>query len=103
MKTQRKRPRRTRPPGGANAPGADRNQAEMMQKMQAAGTPGAQHKALQNFVGSWRVAVKFWMDPNGPAQESHGTAKVTAIFGGRYFEELFNNRQKNMEITYTRQ
>jgi hypothetical protein len=79
-----------RPQSGANAQASGHNQEDMMKKMQAAGTPGAEHKALQSFVGDWQVTVKCWMDPNGQAMESHGTAKVTAIFDGRYFEEEFS-------------
>jgi len=78
-----------RPQSGGNVQAAGHNQDEIMKKMQAAGTPGAEHKALQAFVGNWQVAVKCWMDPNGQVMDGRGTAKVTAIFGGRYFEEQF--------------
>jgi len=39
---------------------------EMMKKMEAAGTPGPAHKALEAFVGNWKAEVKCWHEPGGP-------------------------------------
>ena len=41
------------------------DQAEIMKKVEAAGTPGPAHKALQALVGDWKAEVKCWMDPAG--------------------------------------
>ncbi|MFO1499896.1 MAG: DUF1579 domain-containing protein [Verrucomicrobiota bacterium] len=65
------------------------NPEEMMKKAQAAAAPGQEHKWLQHFVGSWKCEVKCWMDPDGPANESKGTAKGSSIMGGRFLQEDF--------------
>ena len=65
------------------------NMADMMAAMQKAGTPGAQHKALDGFVGTWSAKVSMWMDPSAPATESTGTMVTKWIYGGRYLEQKF--------------
>jgi hypothetical protein len=67
----------------------DINHDEMMKKMQAAGTPGPAHKALEPLVGNWKAEVKCWMDPDGPPSVSHGTAKARWVLNGRFLEEEF--------------
>src|ERR1700742_4689195 len=68
---------------------AEPNKEEMMKKVQEAGTPGAEHKALDVFVGDWKAEVKCFMNPDGPANVSHGTSKTKWIMGGRFIEEEF--------------
>ena len=41
------------------------DKAEMMKKVEAAGTPGPAHRALEALVGNWKAEVKCWMDPSG--------------------------------------
>lgn len=62
---------------------------QMMEAMMRTGTPGAEHKALQPFVGSWNAKVSWWMDPKQPPSESSGTMINTWIYGGRYLEQKF--------------
>jgi hypothetical protein len=62
---------------------------EMMKKMELAGTPGPAHKALDAFVGNWKVEVKCWMDLAGLPYVSPGTAKAKWIMNGRFIEEEF--------------
>ena len=63
--------------------------AAMMEKMKAASTPGAEHKALEVLTGKWTTASKFWMDPSAPAEESTGTAEGEMVFGGRFLKETY--------------
>jgi len=65
------------------------DQQEMMKKMEAAGTPGPAHKALEAFVGNWKAEVKCWHEPGGQPQVSHGTAKASWKLNGRFLEEEF--------------
>lgn len=61
--------------------------AEMMQKMAAYGTPGAEHKNLATWEGKWNLKVTHWMAENAPPMESPATAECKTIFGGRYVQE----------------
>ena len=65
---------------------------EMMKKVEAAGTPGPSHKALQALAGNWKAEVKCWMDPAGPAEATAGTARANLTFNGRFLEEEFHGQ-----------
>ena len=91
--TQRKSEYKT---GSPNQQG---DQAEMMKKMEAAGTPGAQHKALQPLVGNWKAEVKCWMDPSGSPEVTQGTAKANFVFNGRFLEEEFHGQMMGKPFT----
>ncbi|MBI2569538.1 MAG: DUF1579 domain-containing protein [Candidatus Schekmanbacteria bacterium] len=47
-------------------------------------TPGPEHQQLKHFVGNWDAAVKMWMEPGAPVQESTATSTGEMIFGDRY-------------------
>jgi hypothetical protein len=82
----------TRRPGAethSGGPQTDAEKQEMMKKAEAAGRPGAGHKAIEHFAGNWRCEVKCWMDPNGQPQQSQATAKTAWIMGGRFLQEDF--------------
>lgn len=76
----------TKPRKGAPS---EADQKEMMKKVEAAGTPGPQHKALDALVGNWKAEVKCWMEPGSEAQISKGTAKTAWTLNGRFLEEEF--------------
>jgi hypothetical protein len=63
---------------------------EMMKKAEEAGRPGADHKALDAFVGEWTTEAKCYMDPSSPPMINRGTASVRSVLGGRYVQEEFN-------------
>ncbi len=74
---------------GAKAPTAAETQA-VMEKWQAAATPGQAHKRLDAFAGKWSLTMKAWM--GGPGTEptvSKGTSTVGWILGERFLEERF--------------
>src|ERR1051325_1887785 len=73
---------------GAEQSGAEKQ--EMMKKMEAAGTPGPAHKALEAFVGKWKAEVKCWHEPGGAPQVSSGTAKSSWTLNGRFLEGEFH-------------
>ena len=72
---------------------------EMMKRMEAAGTPGPAHKALEAFVGNWKAEVKCWHEPGGQAQVSQGTAKAKWILNGRFLEEEFHGEMMGRPFT----
>jgi hypothetical protein len=79
---------RTEHQSGYGKSGADKQ--EMLKKMEAAGTPGPAHKALEALTGNWNAEVKCWMEPGSPPQVSQGTAKAAWILRGRFLEEEFH-------------
>lgn len=49
--------------------------------------PGPEHAKLVKSVGTWKVAITWWMD--GKATKSTGTSQVSAVFDNRYTREEF--------------
>jgi hypothetical protein len=76
-------------PAAAAAPDPAK-MAEMMKKVEAAGAPGAPHKALEPLIGEWTAVVKSWMAPGTPPVESKGTAKTDWALNGRFVREEFS-------------
>ena len=75
------------------------DQEEMRRKMEAAGTPGPAHKALEHFVGNWKAEVKCWMEPGGAPQVTQGTAKAHWILNNRFLEEEFHGDMMGKPFT----
>ncbi|MEO8587486.1 MAG: DUF1579 domain-containing protein [Acidobacteriota bacterium] len=73
----------------AAAGAAAMSQDEMMKAWTAFAMPGAPHKTLETFVGSWDVKTKMWMAPGAPPQETTGTSENKMILGGRYLEQRY--------------
>jgi hypothetical protein len=65
---------------------------EMRRKVEAAATPGAAHKSLEDLIGDWKAEVKCWHEPGGTPEVSRGTAKVFWILGGHFLKEEFTGR-----------
>lgn len=74
--------------GGTEAQGEmSPEMAAMMQAWAKAMTPGEPHEMLASQAGTWKLTVKFWMEPGGEAQVSEATSVRQMIMGGRYLEE----------------
>ena len=79
------------PPKNKSGSGkTDAEKQEMQKKMEAAGTPGPAHKALDAFVGSWKAETKCWCDAGGSPSVSKGTSKAKWTLNGRFVEEEFH-------------
>src|SRR5262249_28225517 len=63
------------------------DQAAMMAAWQKYATPGEGHAVLKPIAGSWTCAVKMWMAPDAPPQESPATSESKMIMGDRYLQE----------------
>lgn len=72
------------------APEMSAKEKAQMAAMMKASTPGAQHKQLEGFVGSWDAKVKMWAKPGAPPTESTGSSEAKMVLGGRFVEESFN-------------
>lgn len=71
----------------STAPTPDEMQ-EMMKKWQESMTPGAEHKHLAYFVGSWTAEMKMWMGgPQAPPETVKGTSTLKAVLGGRFIQQ----------------
>jgi hypothetical protein len=73
-------------PGAQNPPPMD---PAMMQAMMAAATPGAEQKALEEFVGTWKTTVTMWMMPGADPMTSEGSSDNRMILGNRFLEQHF--------------
>jgi hypothetical protein len=89
----------SRPGNKSGFSGSDVDQQEMMKKVEAAGTPGPGHKALQSLIGDWKAEVKCWMDPSGAPEVSQGTAKASWTFNGRFLQEDFRGQMMGKPFT----
>jgi hypothetical protein len=90
---------RTRPENKSGPGISDAQKQEMQKKMEAAGTPGPAHKALDALVGNWKAEVKCWMEPGGQPNVSQGTAKTSWILNGRFLEEEFQGEMMGKPFT----
>ena len=82
---------------GSRNPDAEKQQ--MQKKMEAAGTPGPAHKALEAFVGNWKAEVKCWMEPGGSPNVSQGTAKASWTLNGHFLESEFHGEMMGKPFT----
>jgi hypothetical protein len=67
------------------------SQEEMMKRWEESMTPGDAHKKLEQFVGTWNVEAKVWVNgPKGEPSVSKGTAEYKLALGGRYLQQEFS-------------
>ncbi len=53
-------------------------------EMPAELSPGPMHEHLNAFVGEWKAATKFWMEPGGTPEEGEGHSTSTWVLDGRW-------------------
>lgn len=70
-------------PAAAGAP----NQQAMMEALQKAASPGAQHQRLKAMAGTFDTVTRMWMAPDKPPQESKGKAENRMILDGRFLQQ----------------
>jgi len=74
----------------ADKPPMDEKAAmEMMQKL---ATPGAGHKKLDPWVGSWTSKMTMWMDPTKDPVKSEGSSELKWVLGGRYLQQTYDGQ-----------
>jgi hypothetical protein len=78
------------------------SEEEMMKRWQESMTPGAQHKMLEESVGTWDAEVKMWMNgPTGEPMISKGTSEQKMVLGGRYLQQDFTGEMMGQTFTGT--
>ena len=78
--------------------GADRNvrtPPEVMEKMQ----PGPEHGELKKREGKYDVAVKMWMDPKAPPQESKAKAEMKMVMNGKFLKQEYKGEMMGKPFT----
>ena len=55
-------------------------------------SPSEEHEFLKKMSGTWTAAVKMWMGPDGPPQESTGTATNELMMDGRFLHCRFEGQ-----------
>jgi hypothetical protein len=81
------------------AAGGAMDQKAMMEAMAKYSTPGPEHKALEQFVGTWDTTAKMWMAPGTPPQETTGTAENKMALGGRFLEQHYEGKFMDQPFT----
>lgn len=64
----------------------DEETMKMMKAFEAYATPNENHFILDQLVGDWAYTMKYWMDPNAPAEESSGTSSTKWIMNKRFIQ-----------------
>lgn len=82
--------------GGDKKTAGEPSMQDVMAAMERAATPGAQHKALEPFIGTWNAKVSYWMDPAAPATEATGTMVNSWIYGNRYLQHKYEGDMGGM-------
>jgi hypothetical protein len=70
--------------------------AAMMKAWQDYMTPGAMHKLMASWNGTWATDGKFWMDENAPATESKGSCVNSMTLNGLYQESMHKSTMMGM-------
>jgi len=60
---------------------------EVMSICSTIGMPGENHKLLDNRVGKWNGAMKWWMTPDSKPMESTFTSEAKWIYDGRFISQ----------------
>lgn len=66
----------------------------MQEAMQEMSTTGAEHENLARMIGTWDVASTMWM-PGAEPQRSSGKATITAVLGGKWFQQDYAGEMMN--------
>ncbi len=70
--------------------------AAMMEAFAKASTPGANHKLLEPFAGTWGAKMSAHFDENAPPEETAGTMKSTWVLGGRLLRQEWSGTMMGM-------
>jgi hypothetical protein len=74
----------------ADKPPMDEKAAmEMMQKL---ATPGAGHKKIESWAGTWTAKMTMWMDPTKEPAKSEGTCELKWVLGGRFLQQTYEGQ-----------
>lgn len=69
---------------------------ELTEAWMRAATPGAEHRALDAFVGTWNATLTYWMAPDAPPEVSKGTMVNEWILDGHHLVQHFHGEMAGM-------
>ncbi len=69
----------------------DMDPVELGKKMEEAGQPVDEHKAIYPLVGKWKADSKWWMAPDSDATLSEGVAQRSLVLNGLFIQEEYTD------------
>lgn len=76
------------------------SEEEMMKRWEEFMTPGDSHKNFEQFVGTWDVEAKVWINgPKGEPSVSKGSAEYKLALGGRFLQQEFSGEMMGQPMT----
>jgi hypothetical protein len=88
-------------PVAAQSAGKAANEAPMARALESAMTPGEGQKRLTPLIGTFNVAMKIWVTPDGPPIESTGASVNSWVLGGRFVQMMLNGDAPNAPFSGT--
>ena len=88
-------------PVAAQSASKAENQASMAKALESAMTPGEGQKRLNPLIGTFNVAIKIWVTPEGPPIESTAASVNTWVLGGRFVQMMLNGDAPNAPFSGT--
>ena len=82
-------------PVAAQSAAKAENPAPMAKALESAMTPGEGQKRLNPLIGTFNVAIKIWVTPEGPPVESTAASVNSWVLGGRYVQMMLNGDAPN--------
>lgn len=75
--------------------------APMARALDSAMTPGEGQKRLDPLIGTYKVAIKIWVTPEGPPIETTAASVNTWVLGGRFVQMMLNGDAPNAAYSGT--
>jgi len=76
-------------------------EAPMARALENAMTPGEGQKRLDPLIGTFNVAIKIWVTPEGPPIETTAASVNTWVLGGRFVQMMLNGDAPNAPFSGT--
>lgn len=64
-------------------------EAQMMELWQKVSTPSANHKLLEQYVGTWKAEARLWKDSSLPPEITNATSRFSMVMGGRFLQQEY--------------
>lgn len=88
-------------PVAAQSAAKAESQAPMAKALESAMTPGEGQKRLDPLIGTFNVAIKIWVTPEGPPIESTAASVNSWVLGGRFVQMMLNGDAPNAPYSGT--
>jgi len=88
-------------PVAAHSAGKAASEAPMARALESAMTPGEGQRRLDPLIGTFNVAIKTWVTPEGPPIESTAASVNTWVLGGRFVQMMLNGDAPNAPFSGT--